>query len=62
VADTYANPTLEAAVRMEVQQKKSGCCVRSQQVMGNIYLCTVNKTFPRCRREKKGFLYDAGEG
>jgi hypothetical protein len=57
----YRDPTFDAAVQMEVREKKGcGVCVRGKRVIG-AYLCTVNKEYPRCRREKKGFKYDTGE-
>jgi len=63
MADLYANPTLDAAVNMEIREKKGcGVCVRSNTVMPGVYVCQVNKQFPRCRREKKGFEYDEGQG
>jgi len=31
------------------------------EVMGSQCLCSVNKTFPRGKRERKGVEYDMGE-
>ena len=56
----HRDPTFNAAVAMEVREKKGcGVCTRRIELMGSC-LCSVNKTFPRCRREKKGFEYDEG--
>ena len=56
----HADPTFEAVVRMEVREKRCGCCRRSNQVMPGVFVCRVNKQWPRCRRERKGFVYDDG--
>ena len=56
----HADPTFNAAVAMEVREKKGcGVCTRRIDLMSS-YLCCVNKTYPRCRRERKGFDYDEG--
>ena len=57
---THRDPTFDHAVREEMRIKKCGCCVRSRAVMPGVYVCEVNKQFPRCKREKKGFEYDEG--
>lgn len=59
--DAYQNPTLEAAIRMEVVEKKCGCCVRGTEVIRGAYVCKGNKKWPFCKREKNGFEYDEGE-
>lgn len=60
-AGVYRDPTFDAVVRMEVREKKGcGVCIRRIALMGSC-LCSENKTFPRCRREKNGFEYDEGD-
>lgn len=58
--EPYANPTLNAAIRMEMREKKCGCCTRSVEVIRGAFICKVNKQFPRCKGEVKGFDYDDG--
>ena len=62
MAELHADPTFNAAVAMEVREKKGcGVCVRRLAVMPGQFVCSENKRFPACRRERKGFLYDLGD-
>lgn len=57
----YADPTFNAAVAMEVHEKKGcGVCVRRIEVMRGEFMCGNNKRYPACKREHKGFQYDEG--
>ncbi|MBL4709739.1 MAG: hypothetical protein JKY48_15000 [Flavobacteriales bacterium] len=58
----YNDPTFNAAVAMEVREKRGcGVCIRRVQLMPQQFACGVNKRFPACKREFKGFVYDEGE-
>ena len=57
----YRDPTFDSAVNAEIIEKRGcGVCVRRIEVMGNC-MCSENKRYPLCKREKKGFEYDEGE-
>lgn len=59
----YRDPTFNAAVAMEVREKKGcGVCIRRIELLGRA-ICGVNKTYPRCKynNDNKGFKYDLGE-
>ena len=58
----FRDPTFDAAVAAEIYEKKGcGVCTRRIEFMGGGPVCGVNKTYPRCKRERKGFDYDMGE-
>ena len=59
--DTYRNPPLEFAIRAEIREKGCSCCVRSVEVLKGAFSCPVNKKFPSCMSDEKGFQCDEGD-
>ena len=61
MTELYRNPPREYAMRAEIRVKGCGCCARSVEVLKGAFSCPVNKKFPECKRDEKGFQYDEGE-
>ncbi|MDH5612248.1 MAG: hypothetical protein OEY66_07320 [Gammaproteobacteria bacterium] len=59
--DLYRNPPLEYAMRAEIRVKGCSCCSRSVEVLKGAFSCPVDKKFPACQRDVKGFQYDEGD-
>jgi hypothetical protein len=59
---THADPTFEAACRMEIRELGCKACVRRLTLSTGAVRCSQGKEFPRCKGERKGFKLDEGGG
>lgn len=58
MTNLHKDPTLEAAQRLEIAQKRCGACQRRVMLSSGDLRCGVGKTFPACRGQRGGFALD----
>lgn len=56
----YDDPTLDAAVSMEVEDKQCAVCTRRRVLSEGGATCGVGHVYPFCKRSRDGFELDAG--
>jgi hypothetical protein len=56
----HKDPTFDAVVALEIRELGCKACVRRLTLSTGAVRCSQGKTFPRCKRELKGFKLDEG--
>lgn len=56
--DLYRDPTFDRVAAMEIRAHGCRVCRRRVDLSTGRVVCGVGLDFPRCKKEKKGFVLD----